>query len=113
LTTKIILEPFVKTSPSDTPAQRYQVWHGDSILIENTTNPEYEACRALLSKGITGRLETWRKDKPYPCMILDIEKAAGLTIQETDKHGPRLVSWRPYISSTVVKLQAFSQMPST
>jgi hypothetical protein len=101
--TKIILEPFLRTSTShpDAPAQRYRVWYDGSILIEDTHNPEYEACRALLRKGVTGRLETFRSDKSDPCMILDIEMAAGLTISETTTLEPRVVPWKACSAVTV------------
>ena len=36
---------------------RYRVTFAGSVLIKNTRNPEYDACRALLAKGVTGRLE--------------------------------------------------------
>ena len=51
---------------------RYSVHHADETLIGATRQPEFDACRALLARGITGRLETWRHDVPYPCMRLDI-----------------------------------------
>lgn len=86
-TQKVFLEPSINKG------QRYRVLHEGSVLIEDTSNPEYEACRALLAKGNTGKLETWRTDKPYPCMRLDIEKAAKLTIRENDRRGPER---RPY-----------------
>ena len=30
------------------------------VLIEETWNPEFEACRALVARGVKGRLEVWR-----------------------------------------------------
>jgi hypothetical protein len=96
LTTKIVLEPYIRKPPiTGGKAQRYQVWLGNEVLIEDTHNPEYEACRALLARGITGRLETYREGNPHPAMILDIEKAAKLTISE-GAHGPTRVKWQPF-----------------
>lgn len=68
-----------------------------AVLIEDTWNPEFEACRALVTRGITGRLEVWRADKPYPCLIFpDIEEGARWTVEESDTVGPRIVRWKPF-----------------
>jgi hypothetical protein len=91
VTTRITLEPSITSS-----GQRYRVFHEGHVLIENTHNPEYEACRALLAKGITGWLETYRKGTPYPAITLDIETGAKKTIIENATEGPRLASWRPF-----------------
>jgi hypothetical protein len=76
--------------------QRYQVAYLGSLLIESTINPEFDACRALFAQGITGKLAVWRRGASAPCMTLDIEQGAGLTVSETDREGPRLVRWRPF-----------------
>ena len=75
---------------------RYQVAYLGSPLIESTLNPEFDACRALLALGITGKLTVWRRGGSTPCMTLDIEQGADLTVAETDGDGPRLVRWRPF-----------------
>ena len=73
--------------------QHYKVIYNGAILIEDTRNPEYEACRMLLAMDITGRLETWRPDRQAPCLRLDIEKGARVTVQEGQRVGPRLKRW--------------------
>ena len=75
---KILIEPF----KAGHKGQHYQVTFQDEVILDSTTNPELDACRVLLAKGITGRLETWRRDLPYPCMILDIEKAAKRSVRD-------------------------------
>lgn len=59
-------------------SRHYSVRFEGAELVCDSFDPEFDACRALLDKGITGRLETWREGTPYPCMILDIERAAKL-----------------------------------
>jgi hypothetical protein len=76
--------------------QRYRVTYAGAVLIDGSRNPEFDACRALQAKGITGKLEVWRAGAAYPAMLLDIEAGAGLTVAETDREGPRLVRWRPF-----------------
>jgi hypothetical protein len=76
--------------------QRYRVTHAGEVLSESTWNPEFEACRALLERGITGKLQVWRPGKAYWGMQLDIERGAGLTVRETEEEGPYIARWRPY-----------------
>jgi hypothetical protein len=79
--------------------ERYRATYAGAVLVESSRNPEFDACRALLAQGITGRLETWwRGGSSFPAMILDIEGAARLTVGETDKDGLRLVPWRPFVA---------------
>jgi hypothetical protein len=73
----------------------YRVIYADEVLLEHW-NPEFEASRALLGRGITGKLETWRPGRTYPALILDIEKAAKLTVKETTAESVRIVSWMPF-----------------
>jgi hypothetical protein len=44
--------------------------------------------------GIYGRLEMWRPGKPTWDLAVDIEVGAGLTVRETETHGPRIVPER-------------------
>jgi hypothetical protein len=74
--------------------QRYRVSYAGEILVEGRRNPIFDACRALLARGITGRLEVWRRDKTSADMQLDIERGALLAIKETDKESLRIVFWR-------------------
>ena len=69
--------------------------HNDDTLIESTKNPEFDAARALLARGIVGQLEIWRRGASSPAMRLDIEKGARLTVEEGDCEGLRFVRWRP------------------
>ena len=65
------------------------------VLIEETWNPEFEACRALVARGITGRMEVWRAGKAHADMIVpSIEEAAGWTVVEND-NGPVFKRWEP------------------
>jgi hypothetical protein len=67
----------------------------EHTFIEGRRNPIFDACRALLERGITGRLEVWRRGKTSADMQLDIERGAGLAICETATESLRVVPWRP------------------
>ena len=45
--------------------QRYRVTYAGEVLSESTWNPEFQACRAPLARGITGKLQVWRPGKAY------------------------------------------------
>ena len=87
---KIIIEP---TNIRGERGQHYRVIYKRAILIEDTRNPEYDACRVLLAMGITGEVQTWRQDRQEPCLRLDIERGANLTVEEGQRVGPRLRRW--------------------
>jgi hypothetical protein len=74
--------------------QRYRVTYAGETLIEGRRNPIFDACRALLARGITGRFEVWRRGKESADMQLDIERGADLAICETATESLRVVPWR-------------------
>jgi hypothetical protein len=90
---RIHLEP---TTIRGDRGQYYRVHYRGAPIIDETWNPEFEACRALLARGIVGRLEVWRIGKSHPDMLVpDIAKAAEWTVKENETHGPRFVRWKP------------------
>jgi hypothetical protein len=80
--------------------QRYLVRHAGTVLVESTRNPEFDACRALLEMGAAGQLEIWRPNSRFPAMRIDIVKGAGLTVEDSDRVGPRFARWRPRVEET-------------
>ena len=75
--------------------QRYRVTYAGKILAEGRPNPIFDACRALLARGITGRLEVWRRGRTSADMQLDITWGAALAIEDSDKKSIRLRPWVP------------------
>ena len=47
------------------------------------------------ARGITGRLEVWRRGKTSADKQLDIEKGAGLTVAENDHDWLRVRPYKP------------------
>ena len=91
MTHRIYIEP---TSNRGDKGQYCREHFQDAVLIPETWNPEFEACRALLARGVIGRLEVWRFGKDYPDMLVrDIAKAAQWTVKEDEKRGPRFARW--------------------
>jgi hypothetical protein len=74
--------------------QHYRVLHDDEVLIASTRIPEFDSCRALQARGLTGLLEIWRNGATAPCLRLDIETGAQWTIEENSSRGPKLAHWK-------------------
>jgi hypothetical protein len=70
----------------------YTVVHNGKVLIRESYDPELDACRKLLELGLKGKLTTYRGDQP--CMVLDIEKAAQLSVRENHSGTPVFVKYR-------------------
>jgi hypothetical protein len=62
---------------------RYSVLLDGQLLVDRSRDPECDAARALLAKGITGKLTMLDGKTGKPRTIIDIEKAARLTAEET------------------------------
>src|SRR6516225_3604793 len=90
--TRVELEPIGLTEHG----RRYRVTYAGEILVEGRRNSIFDACRALLARGITGRLKVWRPGKTSADMQLDIERGAGLAIKETATESLRIVTWEPW-----------------
>ena len=52
------------------------------VLCPSTRTPLLDGCRVLASHGLTGPVELWDSERPYPRMRADIAKAAKLTVKE-------------------------------
>lgn len=82
--------------------QTYNVHLGSldgELIVRNAFDPEFAACRVLLARGLTGKLEVWRPGSAFASLIIrDIAKGAQLTIREDAKRGPCTVKYRPRFS---------------
>jgi hypothetical protein len=77
-------------------------------LVEGRRNPIFDACRALLARGITGRLEVWRPGKQSCDTQLNIECGALFAIRETAKESLRLIPGiRGGVPTTQTKMAFF------
>lgn len=92
----------VSESPRSGPASsgrggRYDVHlETGELLLGKSVEPIFDACRQLAARGVIGRLEVWRAGKRHAdAIVRDIVRAAGWTIEETAKAGPRLRMHRP------------------
>ena len=61
----------------------YSVVYNGQLLVEHSRDPECDAARALLARGIMGRLVMCDGKTGKPRTIIDIEMAAKLRTVET------------------------------
>jgi hypothetical protein len=56
----------------------YSVLFDGKLLVERSPDPQFDAARALLAQGITGKLTLLDGKTGRPRIMIDIEKAAKL-----------------------------------
>src|SRR5262245_56039520 len=61
---------------------RYSVLFEGKLLVERSRDPECDAARALVAKGITGKLTLLDGKTGTPRTIIDIQRAARLCVKE-------------------------------
>jgi hypothetical protein len=79
---------------------RYRVTYLGETLVEGARTPLFDACRALLARGVTGTLVMYSRGGTVARAKVDIEKGAESTIIENAMEGPRLGRFRPYPGCT-------------
>ena len=75
---------------------RYRVTYLGETLIESARDPTFEACRALLARGIVGTLVTYSPGSSVPRLRVDIEKGSKLMAVDNANDGPRFGRYRPH-----------------
>lgn len=75
---------------------RVKVRYVGQVLLASARDPEHEAARALLARGITGKCRTLDHLTGAHRMTLDIERAAKYSITEDDFNGLKRRKWRPF-----------------
>ena len=74
---------------------RYDVEFDAQIVVRNKSkDPERDLARVLLSRGIKGVVTVFDAITGKPRTIVNIEKAAKLTVLETRRRGPRFIKWK-------------------
>jgi hypothetical protein len=60
----------------------YSVIFRGELLVERSSDPECDAARVLLAKGITGKLTMLNGKAGKPRTVIDIERTALLCVKE-------------------------------
>lgn len=79
----------------DHRGQPYSVSFDGETIITKSHVPSYDACRYLVSLGLSGPLDVWADGELCPRLhIRDIERASKWTVKEGLNHGPK---FSPYV----------------
>ena len=75
---------------------RWRVLHDGIVIVESSRDPEHDAARALAALGLTGTIETRHAGSAIVAMRFDIAKAAGRTVIEGERTGPKFGRWQQF-----------------
>ena len=78
---------------------RYDVRLCEEVIVRGSRDPEHDAARALLARGITGPMTTTRANGMVCMRFASIEDTARLTIVETAK-GFEVRRWKAVAAPT-------------
>ena len=73
----------------------YDIEFGDELIVIGSADHECDLARALLSRGVTGTAAIFDGTTGKHRTTVNIEKAALLTVRDTEREGPRFVLWKP------------------
>jgi hypothetical protein len=74
----------------------YDVVFNGETIVSNSRVPEFDACRVLLARSLTGTLVLADAVTGKNRLSLDIERGAKLTVREDQNRAPRLAKWKPF-----------------
>ena len=88
-------------APSRTGSERdvyylYDLAIDGEAIVTGSRTPEFDACRILLARGLTGKLVIFDSTTTKLRLTVDIEAGAKLTVIENRKAGPRLAKWKSF-----------------
>jgi hypothetical protein len=74
----------------------YSVQFSGEVIVQDSNNPEHDACRALLAKGLTGTLLILDCATDRERSRIDIERGSFWLVSE-DQRGFRFRRWTAYV----------------
>ena len=87
----VILQPTRRTPKK----QFYTAAFNGKVIVSKSSDPEFDACRAMHALGLSGSVEFYRPGVPYPGLIVrDLDKAAKLRAVESESMAPAFKKWR-------------------
>lgn len=79
---------------------RYRVWHDGSVLVESAREPLCSGARALVDKGVTGRVQMRRRGSDQIDIEGLIAVLAAKTVSEGQDASVRFAKWSPYVEAS-------------
>ncbi len=88
----------IEATHTTTSGSRYRVWHDGAVLIESCREPLTDGARALVKKGVTGRVQMKRLGASGFSMQGLIAVLATLTVSEGQTGIPRFTKWSEFVA---------------
>jgi hypothetical protein len=66
------------------------------VIVTGSRTPEFDACRILVARGLTGKLVIFDANTRKPRLTVDIKAGAKLTVKESRKQSPTFAKWAPF-----------------
>ena len=73
----------------------YDVEFDGELVITGSAEPACDFARAMRVRGHRGWIKVIDADSGMHRYSVNIEKAARLTVRDTEREGPRFVKWKP------------------
>ena len=78
----------------------YCVEFDGELIVVGSRDPEHDLARALLARGLTGKVTMLDAKTGKPRTVIDIAKAAELCVSEESRDGHRIRKYRGSPDST-------------
>ena len=78
----------------------YCVEFDGELIVVDSRDPEHDLARALLARGLTGKVTMLDAQTGKPRTVIDIAKAAELCVSEESRDGLRIRKYRGSPDST-------------
>ena len=78
----------------------YCVEFDGELIVVDSRDPEHDLARALLARGLTGKVTMLDANTGKPGTVIDIAKAAELCVSEESRDGLRVRKYRGSPDST-------------
>ena len=72
----------------------YDVLLDGALIVEGSSDPECDLARALLARGVTGVVTVFDGASSRSRTLVNIDKAANLTVREDRGKGPCFTKYR-------------------
>src|SRR5262249_44646742 len=90
-TYRVTIEPTLRTASR----QFYRATYNGQEIVARSWDPEFDACRALKARGLSGRVEFFWEGVLHPCLIVrNLARGARLHAYEDEIHTPALRRWQ-------------------